>query len=227
MDELKPNARALLERARAAVTPSGDDVDALATRLGLPPPPGGPSGGEPGPAPTGAGRLVLVATVAAALVAGVAAWASAPSPTRLAPALSSVPSPPPPTPAPTPPPPPVAEETPQPEPEAAAPPRPRTSKRRPAPEPATVEDDLGAELALILRARRALKADENAAARDAAASYLRRFPSGAFEREARALELIAKCNLEPTASLRDAARKAVDDGSAFAPRIRRACLEPR
>ena len=221
MDELQPNARALLDRARGAVNPSGEEVDALAARLGLPPS-GGPSGGEPSPAPAGAGRLWLaVASVAALVAAGVGAWVSTPSPTRLVPSSFSVPPLPEPAVANPEPPAPAPEEEPSAiEPTTPTPP----SKSRPAakPEP-IVEDDLQAELALMLRARRALKAGKPTEARDAATDYISRFPTGAFEEEARALELIASCNLAPTETLRETARERL--AGAFAQRIRRACLE--
>ncbi len=234
MDELEPNAHTLLDRARVAVSPSGQDVEALAARLGLPPPPG-PSGGEPSSAPAANGpgllRVLLGVGAAAAIAAGVAGLLSAPSPSRLTSSLSSMPPMLPMLPMPE-----ASPETPAlaPEPREETPPQAapvpavpdaKKAPRKPKPTPEAVpKDDLGAELALILRARRALKAGDDTAARAAARTYASRFPSGSFEDEARALELIAGCNLGHSEDLRRAARARVDEGSAFAQRIRGACL---
>lgn len=237
MDELNPNARTLLDEARAASSPSAADVSALRDRLGLltPPPPPATAPEPPSGQTTLVRRLVVGGVAVAAVVAAiVAATASSPEVSRLQPLATFAPQR---TPAPT-------RETPQPSPAqpepspsaelsppsapAAPPPSRSSAKRGPDKKRAQRRGDLQDQLALIVHARKALAAGNDAGAKKSAQRYTRTFPGGAFQEEAEVLTFIASCNLGGTAATRKRARSYVERGTpSFAQRVRKACLEPR
>ncbi len=233
MDKLKPNAKALLDQARGAVAPSSHDVAALRERLGLasPPPPNAP---ESAPSPANLLRRAMLGGLAAAAVGAATLAATAPpDPVRLNPIATFVPEPPSVATQPPPPPippraakaPPPAVQSPSPtDPPPAARPR-RTT--RPAPVAPAQGANLQAELTLIIKARRALAAGDDAVARSAAQKYTQTFAHGAFVEEAQVLDVIASCNLGRTQSTTQRATSYAERGTAsFAQRVRKACLEP-
>ncbi|MGH1342135.1 MAG: hypothetical protein ACRBN8_11315 [Nannocystales bacterium] len=239
MDELNPNARALLDAARGASSPTSQEVAALRDRLGFAaPPPPSQSAPEPSAPQTSILRRIVVGGVAAAALgaAGLAATASRPAPSRLDPIATYVPE----QRAPAP-----HIETPQPRQdvtahESSAPnedppsvqrPRKRRGSTKNAATSAAAQpkgSDLQAELALIVKARRALTAGNNSSAKTTAQTYAREFPTGAFVEEAEVLKLIASCNLRSTPATTKRAQAYVERGaSSFAQRVRKSCLEPR
>lgn len=226
MDELKPNARAVLDQAREGVEPSSEALANLGARLGLdPPPPPSPAAGTPGP--DAATTPALKWALAAALVVGLGAVSAALMPSE--PASTLVPTgidlpaiaPPEPPRAPAVPAPVDEDDADEPEPQPAA--RPAAKRRAKASTPAT---GLGAELELIVRARKALAAGRDAVARRVAREYRSRFPSGSFAEEARVLDLVASCHLGKDAKVVGRAeRYLAEGGSAFARRVEDACLD--
>lgn len=236
MADLRPNARALLEEARQAVSPSATDIAELRARLAQPPPPP-----EPSATAGSANGLVytVVALVAMAIAAVIAAWlgsSASPAAETLEPLGRWVPSPMAASePAKPGPPPPTTSAGPPATalPDLPEPPKPslRTSKPKPKPKPkpkSKQSDGLAAELELITAARKALKSGRHAKARDSARTYLRRFGRGSFVEEAKVLALVAECNLARSdAAVRQATAYLDAGNGAFAKRVRIACLEPR
>jgi len=226
VDELQSNARALLDAAREAADPSTEDMAAVAARLGIsaPPPPPPPAANQ---AP-GVWTRWLVAVGVTAAVAAAVVVAERREPKALDPAVVSLPDlalEPPHVPAATPVAvePPAATDVPTPAPALTSP----TPKKRRSPRPAATQPtaNLGDELKLIVRARKALASGNDTAARSAARSYGRRFPEGSFVEEARVVELIASCRIERDPSMVRKARRYVDaHDSSFADRVSDACL---
>lgn len=237
MDELTPQARALLDLARSSYAPSADQLARLRARR-----PDAPS--DPGPTTAGAATKsgwIAWAIVAVIVVAAAIVWA-----TRTPPE-SPEPEPEPEVPAPVhatlevPPPLPVAPErvpvvatASTSEPSVPAAPRARAARPAPrkstaAPAPAIAEptpDELAAQLELIGGARRAINASGWSRARELVDEYRRRFPSGAFASEADVLDLLADCGEHPGSTSRERALQYLArPGAAFAERVRRRCLD--
>jgi hypothetical protein len=250
VDELTPEARAILATARPAFTPSAEQLARLhARRLAIPNEPS-----EPPPAAEASAAgwtiYVVVAVVIAAVIAVVLATRPPAVPSNAhaaetresdggtddaidAPAeLVVAPQRKPPIPstvttaveAPTP----LAPE----ERRAAASPRPR-----PKPAPAIIEapappeptppdaDPLAAQLELIGGARRAINAERWSRADELVAEYRRRFPDGVFVDEADVLELLSACGAHPGSDSQARARRHLARPRApFAERVRRQCL---
>ena len=224
MDELRHNAKSLLERARPDFSPSAQEVQALRARLTLGPVPPDGGGGSGGAANWG---TYLGIAVVVALIGGGAALVAtrdrAPVTASVEPSLpASIPR------LKSPPVAASAEEpvpvTPSPAPQTVAPPRAR--KAAPPPSAEKPRDRFNEELELITRSRRALKGRDFATARKAAAAYLERFPRGSFREEAEVLRLVARCRSGRDATTADRARAyASGKDNAFARRVRKACLD--
>ena len=233
MDELTPQARALLELARPSYAPSAEQLASLrARRLDVP----------SDPRPASAGAAAKSGWIAWAIVAAIVVAVAIVFATRT-PAESPEPEPEPDAPAPV-----YAElavprVAPEPVPFAAeastgaaspiVPPRPRASRPAPrkssaAPLPAVAEptaDELAAQLELIGGARRAINDSGWSRARALVDEYRRRFPSGAFASEAGVLDLLADCGEHPGAASRERALRHLAQARApFAERVRRRCL---
>ncbi len=240
MDELQANAKALLDDARPAFSPSAEELEALRSRLATTPPVPGVEA-EVSPASTFpkwmkySGVLVVVALLggsAAMLASGGADHPSVEAPTHEEVEVQPVVEPS------------GHEASPKPEPSppastpvassraparlhatAGAPPvrPPRARTRRPTPaEPA---DTFADELDLIAQARRALAGRRFTAAHEIAQRYLARFDPGSFREEADVVRLVAGCTLATDHTLARQARRYVEGKrSAFARRVREACL---
>ena len=224
MDELQPSGRALLERAREAVEPSPEALAELGARLGFEPSPPPPSAAN---TPPGAAWLKWV--LAAALVVGlggvgVATRADEPAST-LTPAGFELPSVMPPEPTDDRAEPVAVEASPEPAPAAEEPVATRRTPRRARTAPA--RQGLGAELELIVKARKALAAGQNRKAQRLAREYRSRFSGGTFAEEAQVLDLVASCHLGRDAtSISRAQRYLGNRDAAFARRVEAACLDP-
>ena len=254
MDELTPEAKALLDRAKPEFSASEAQLERLRARLGDGP--DGPDGSDGSDGSTSAKGRFYPVVVGALVVAGVLVLGAgvrsgrgasseavgAPLPTTdsmpeevgvqmearvhepaglLRPARRD-----------------VAEaveatgaiEASAPASEEAARPRARRGLRPdpdPAP-PAALEheaDGLAEQLRLIAASRLALKAGRLEDALEDALRYQTRFPAGAFVEEATALELLAQCGQDPSASVEHRARAYLaNEHSGFASRVREACL---
>lgn len=230
MDELQPNARALLDRARDAVEPSPDALAELGARLGIDPPPPPPPAANTPPTTPWLGWALAAALVVG--LAGVAAVGTEPastlSPAGFAlPRLSAPETVVAPDVTPDAAPHPQSEPQPEPEPEPASAEAPAASPRKRRAKPSAAPEGLGAELALIVRARKALAAGRDREARRLAREYRSRFASGSFSEEAQVLELVASCHLDRDAkSIRAAKGYASKGDAAFARRVEAACLDP-
>lgn len=220
MDELQPSGRALLERAREAVEPSPEALAELGARLGFEPSP---------PPPSAANTPWLKWVLAAALVVGlggVGAATRADEPvSTLTPAKFELPSVLPPEPTDERAEPVAVEASPEPAAAAEEPVATRRTPRRARTAPA--RQGLGAELELIVKARKALAAGQNRKAQRLAREYRSRFSGGTFVEEAQVLDLVASCHLGRDAtSISRAQRYLGGHDAAFARRVEAACLDP-
>lgn len=232
MDELSPQAKAILEQAKPAFSPSAQQLERLRDRLHSPASPD-PSPGAAARTPKsilGLGAIVVAGALAAGV--GVIASRQSPSPVHLETSLSS-PSPLAPAPAlrswhpgPSTVPPPAS----RPEPPRAthvtevsdAPARPRHGPR----DQGSGGASLVAELERIIAARRALQRRHYAETQDLARDYLDRFPRGSFREEAEVLDLVARCAEAPSGLLEARAEQYVARSDAgFISRVRNACLD--
>lgn len=247
MDELTPEARAILTNARPSFEPSAEQLARLRARAAEVPESWRPDDGGVSASATSTsswGVYVIVAAAVAVAVAAVVAWSSrepqppveAPVPAStpqhvglVAPRIDAIAVPPPPVDVEAVPSdrPPLERLAPRPPDEVARRVRARAQTSSPSPRPPAMgdTDSLTAQLELIGGARRAIAASAWAEAHRLVERYHARFPDGAFTDEAHVIDLLAECGARPGPDSRARAEAWLTRPSApFVERVRARCL---
>jgi hypothetical protein len=233
MNDLDPQARAIVESARDADLPSGADRDRIKRAVLLQIAAGTAVAGSAAASTLSVGAKVGLAVLAVSVVGGGAVGLLKVKGTRepaavhmRAPARTAV------APRPVASPQLIPAEAPLPSDEKAS----KVEKPRKvvvpgsrAPKAADVdEDQLNAEVALLKRAREELRVGRPARALDALVEYDRRFGRGALVEERQAIAAIAACQAEPGPAARAQAESFIRKAPAspLRERVREACITP-